>query len=371
VLAIAASAAWIAACGPAPGNTVAPVALDTATRGTACGPAVTRTGQVLRVVPTGADDTASLQCAFDLAAARPGSSVRLGRGTFASGALFIHGLVGEVRGEGEGETLVVNIPVIQVNPDMWTSGAPPSGTNVYPFLWTFAGGRFAIHHLTFRIQGAAPTTGWKVPGVDATIDSMAAAVSVTGQGVRAEVHHVAFEGEANPLDPLFGYNLYNGVFFEALPFDGPPATGRFSVHACRFQSMASWAPLYRVADAVVQVTGNDAADVFFALDVLDVARSTVLYGANRVQRAQIAQVGEGGAIDGSLVVLTGNRFEAAQGLLIDGPLTGGTHCLVAGNWIDPPAAGITLGPATSNCLVAGNHGATVVDQGAGNHVVGR
>ncbi len=64
------------------------------------------------------------------------------------------------------------------------------------------------------------------------------------------------------------------------------------------------------------------------------------------------------------------RFAAQQGVLVDGIFSGGTRCVIVGNWIDPPSAGITLGPATSNCLVVNNHGATVVDNGTGNHVVG-
>jgi hypothetical protein len=43
--------------------------------------------------------------------------------------------------------------------------------------------------------------------------------------------------------------------------------------------------------------------------------------------------------------------------------------VIADNRIDPPSAGITLGSGTSHCLVVHNHGATVVDDGTGNHVV--
>jgi hypothetical protein len=135
--------------------------------------------------------------------------------------------------------------------------------------------------------------------------------------------------------------------------------------------MASWAPIASVADAMVHVTDNDAVDVFAALDIFGVARSTVVYSANRVQSALMALVGEGGPLDGSLVIVAANRFQAQQGLVVDGMFSGGTRCAIVGNWIDPPTAGITLGPGTSNCLVANNHGATVVDLGIGNHVVGR
>ena len=52
-----------------------------------------------------------------------------------------------------------------------------------------------------------------------------------------------------------------------------------------------------------------------------------------------------------------------------GVADGGSACVITDNWIDPPSAGITLGSATSHCLVAHNHGATIVDDGTGNHVV--
>ncbi len=374
VLAIAVSAVWSAACGPAPGIAAPAVADAALSKGTACGPAVSRQGMVIRVKPAGAaHDTANLQCAFDLAAARPGSSVQLARGTFVSDAIFVQSLVGEVRGEGEDETLVTNVPVIQVNHDFWTSTspAPPSKDNVYPFLWTFIGGRFSMHDLKFRIQGATPTSGWAIPGYDKTIFSLAVAVSVTGKEAHAELSHVAFEGETDSQDPLFGYNLYNGVYFQSAPFDGPPATGSFFVHGCTFKTMGSWAPLYNVAEAIVRVTDNDVDEVILALDIFNVTRSTVIYGQNRVRSAVLAEVGEGGPLDASLLILSANRFAAQQGVLVDGTFSGGTRCAIVGNWIDPPTAGITLGPATSNCLVVGNHGATVVDNGTGNHVAGR
>jgi hypothetical protein len=315
-----------------------------------------------------AHDTANLQCAFDLAVARPGSTVQLAKGTFVSDVLFVYGLVGVVKGEGEDETLVTNVPVVQVNPTFWTTDtpAPPSKDNVYPFLWTFIGGRFSMHDLKFLIQGATPTSGWAVPGFG-TVSALATAVTVTGTEAHAEVSHVAFEGAASQ-DPLFGYNLYNGVYFEKAPLNGPPLTGSFHVHDCQFKTMASWAPIYLVADSVVRVTDNDVEDVALALDILDVTRSTVTYSQNRVRGALIAEVGEGGPFDSSLLILSGNRFAAQQGLLIDGIFAGGTHCLIVGNWIDPPSAGITLASTTSNCLVVGNHGATVVDNGTGNHI---
>jgi hypothetical protein len=329
---------------------------------------------VIRVEPAGAaHDTANLQCAFDLAAARPGSTVQLARGTFVSDAIFVQSLVGEVRGEGEDETLVTNVPVIQVNHDFWTSTspAPPAKDNVYPFLWTFIGGRFSMHDLKFRLQGATPTSGWAIPGYDKTIFSLAAAVDVTGKEVHAELSHVAFEGETDSQDPLFGFNLYNGVYFESDTPDGVrPVTGSFHVHGCRFKTMGSWAPIANVADAVVRVSDNDAEDLFLAVDILNVTRSTVMYSQNRVRSAVLAEVGEGGPLDSSLLILNANRFAAQQGVLVDGIFSGGTRCVIVGNWIDPPSAGITLGPATSNCLVANNHGATVVDNGTGNHVVG-
>jgi hypothetical protein len=373
VLAIAVSAVWSAACGPARG--IAPPAVEDAalSQGTACGPAVSRQGMVIRVEPAGAaHDTANLQCAFDLAVARPGSTVQLAKGTFVSDVIFVYGLVGDVQGEGEDETLVTNVPVIQVNHDFWTSTspAPPSKDNVYPFLWTFIGGRFSMHDLKFRIQGAAPTSGWAIPNFG-TVDALATAVTVTGTEAHAELSHVAFEGETDSQDPLIGYNLYNGVYFQSDTPDGArPATGSFYVHGCRFKTMASWAPIANVADAIVRVSDNDAEDLFLAVDILNVTRSTVMYGQNRVRGAVLAEIGEGGPLDSSLLILSANRFAAQQGVVVDGIFSGGTRCVIVGNWIDPPSAGITLGPATSNCLVANNHGATVVDNGTGNLVAG-
>lgn len=371
--AIAASAAWSTSCdsGAQPVGAAESEVGAVVSNPDGCGPGVSRRGHVIRVEPNGTDDTAGLQCAFDLATTLPGSTVQLGRGTFVSGAIFVHDLMGEVRGEGEDGTLVVNLPAFHVNRDFITSGAPSSPDNVYPFLWMFFGGRFSMHHLKFRIQGAAPTSGWVIPGLDFTDYSLAGVVMVTND-VHARLSEVTFEGEANPQDPFFGYNLYHAVAFQPdTPLLTTIATGSLFVHGCSFRSSASWTLIDTVTDANVSLIDNHADDVLYAIEIGPATRSTVVYTNNLVRNAQIAEIGFGGTLDTSTVFLIANRLEVQQGVLVDGVFSGGTRCAIVGNWIDPPSAGITLGPATSNCLVANNHGATVLDQGTGNHVVGK
>jgi hypothetical protein len=205
----------------------------------------------------------------------------------------------------------------------------------------------------------------------ATSTALAAAITVTGPPeAHSEFSQISVVGELNSQDPVFGYNLYNGIQWEAAPFPPgqPYATGSFDVHDCKFDTVASWAPPFWISNGVVRLINNDAKGVIYGLDIYDIEDSTLILSNNHVQGSAAAYVGEGGLLASSLVVITGNQFQMPQGLLIDGVFSGGTRCFISGNWIEPPTAGITLTSTTSNCVVVGNHGATVVDNGTGNHV---
>jgi len=340
-----------------------------------CGPAVSRRGHVIRVVPVdAARDTANLQCAFDLASASPGSTVELAAGTFVSDVVFIDHFVGEVRGEGENETLVTNVPFMSVNENWWNSGSPPGPDNVYPQVWTFTEGRFSVRDMKFKASGG-PTSGWVVPGTTIPpIAALVAEVAVTGLDVHAEFSHVTFEAERSPTDPFYGYDSYSSVLFTGFPWGPTPApgTGSLLLHHCSFRTTAAGPALMVAADSHFLVADNDYDDVFDVLGITGLQRSTALYSGNRARNSLY-----GTAVDfsptlgfeSSLLIVDGNRFQVSNGLGVLTTFSGGSACVITDNWIDPPSAGITLGNGTSHCLVAHNHGATVVDDGTGNHIV--
>jgi hypothetical protein len=75
----------------------------------ACDPAyVTQAGSDITVKPTGVDDTANLQCAFDAAAAAgPGTNVRLVEGTYHTAQIVVNDFNGQFSGAGVEKTLVL------------------------------------------------------------------------------------------------------------------------------------------------------------------------------------------------------------------------------------------------------------------------
>lgn len=347
-----------------------------ANHGSACGPAVSWKGHLIRVVPVdAAHDTANLQCAFDLASASPGSVIELAEGTFISGVLFIHDFVGEVRGEGESKTVVTSSPGIQVNPDWWNSGQPPGTNNVYPQLWTFTEGRFSMRDLTFRAP-LAPASEWFTPGVPVPITAFLAQIAITGQNVRAEFTHLTFEAAPDPADPFYGFSSYSSVLFAGFPwgpeFPMPAVSGDVRIRECHFKSTAEGLAPFNVTDSHLTVVDNQYDDVFTVVDPAGVRRSTVLYSGNRARNAVQAilfDLAPGVGFDSSLLIVHHNDYQVSTGLLIDTTFTGASACVITDNRIDPESAGITLGTGTSRCLVAHNHGATVTDNGTGNHVV--
>jgi len=127
----------------------------------------------ITVVPSGGgDDTASLQCAFDLGAAMgPGVTVRLAAGTFYTEQLVIDGFRGLITGMGLGTTIVRNaahpLPIDKscYVGDECFADAPPSPTNRYPSLVTLLAGDFRVLDLSLVVTGGHGTEPWAMWGM--------------------------------------------------------------------------------------------------------------------------------------------------------------------------------------------------------------
>jgi hypothetical protein len=327
-------------------------------------------GRVIRVTPTGIDDTENVQCALDLAQGRSGVVVQLARGTFYVRPVFADGLEGEIGGAGMDATVVRNptepfaVPAGFFNIDLDRS-------NPWPFLLVITGGSVKIHDLTLAGVGYPVTTDWVVPF---STNALAGGAVVQGH-TDAEFARVKVVGQPAPDDP-FGFNLYNGIFFE-----GPTATrasGSFRVHDCVFRDMASWAPVGFVEDTRAEFADNDVSGVGWGGDYADLTRSSLMVTRNRIRASGPAKVydyeGLGNTFDASTFVFLANDMvlgASPDGTSLDitAAFTGGTRCGVLLNHISAPAPAIHLGPDTSHCVVAGNFGATVQDEGSGNIVL--
>ena len=76
---------------------------------------VTQLVNVIAVKPTGVDDTANIQCAFDAAVTSgPGVDVRLHQGTFHTGQIVVNDFHGKFAGAGLRGTVVTSLPNLHV-----------------------------------------------------------------------------------------------------------------------------------------------------------------------------------------------------------------------------------------------------------------
>jgi hypothetical protein len=330
---------------------------------------VTVAGNMITVTPTGTDDTVNVQSALDLAQGLPGAVVQLARGTFYVRPVFADGLQGEIAGAGMDATVVRNpkqpfpVPSGFINTD-------PSRSNPWPYLLIVTGGSVKIHDLTLAGVGYPITTDWGYPGF--TITALAGGAVVQGHA-DAEFVRVKVVGQRAHKDPLAGYNLYNGIYFE-----GPTATrasGSFRVHECVFRDMASWAEVAFVEDARIELADNDARGMLVGGDWAALTRSTMLVTRNVIRAATGASVYDY-SLDSPDITFDASTFSfVANDVVLGGPLdisatfTGGTTCQVLFNHISAPAPAIQLGTGTSHCFVAGNFGATVQNDGQDNVVM--
>ena len=335
-------------------------------------------GNVFTVLPTGTDDTANLQCAFDAAVdAGAGSEVRLVAGAYHTGQIVVHEFHGSFSGAGADETAVYNLPNLYVTAvDYYLN--PPSAENPWPMLFFFVGGDLSMSDLSLRITGDEPTTGWWYYGFG-PIYELACAVTIMGTEANADVGHILVEGEA-VADSMFGYNVINGVFpqgwMEWLGQPSPPLVGSFSVHHSTFRTLASGSPVYNLANASVVISHNDYEDVFYAMDGGDLTDSYLEFSHNRVEGGlfgmdlynmnQMEDVG-------TALLIKNNRFEVeVAGVALEQTFGEGSQCLLLGNNVQSVGnIGIYLGPGISGCTVVGGANKTnVLDLGTGNILVG-
>ena len=88
------------------------------------------------VLPTGTDDTANLQCAFDHAVSKPGSTVLLGGGEYHTGQVVVFGFVGTFRGIGTDATIIRTLDrTLNVTYLDWYNNppTPENGSNPWAF----------------------------------------------------------------------------------------------------------------------------------------------------------------------------------------------------------------------------------------------
>jgi hypothetical protein len=336
---------------------------------------VTPSENVFTVLPTGVDDTANIQCAFDAAVAfGSGAEVHLAAGDFHTAQIVVNDFYGDFTGEGLGESVIMNLPHLYVTPvDMYLD--PPSANNPWPSLFAFVNGDFSISDLAIHITGDEGTLGWTIFGIDPPVTELAHAIVILGEEADVVINAVSIEGET-ASNSLYGYNLLNGILFEgfigAVP---PPLSGSFQVHNSSFRRMASGTPVANVSDAQIKIYHNTFEEVFFGLDAADFDNSSFEFSNNKVSATWYG-------IDlynmflsenvGSSYLVKNNVFRGAYGIVFEQAFGTGNECLLIGNNVQHVTdLGIYLGPNITGCTVVGGRNKTnVFDEGINNILTG-
>lgn len=344
---------------------------------TVCDPTFVKlTGNIVSVTPTGVDDTANLQCAFDAALAiGAGAQVRLSAGTFHTAQIVVNGFDGVFTGVNADTTVITNLPNLYVTPVDFHF-FPPSAATPWPSIFTFVDGNIAIADLAIKVTGDNPTMGWTIFGIDPPLKELAIAVGIIGTEADVRVDRVLIEG--GPMEnSMYGYNLINGIYFEGIYGDHlpwPPLSGSFDVYNSTFKHLASGAPSLNLINATVIISHNRFEDVFDASDAADMIDSSVSFTHNQVDSALFGfwHYSSMSETTGSSLLIKNNIFRGIYGPVFEGVFGEGNECLILGNNVqNVTEIGVYLGPDIKGCTVVGGSNKTnVFDEGSNNILVG-
>lgn len=328
-----------------------------------CDPAfVARTGKIIRVSPTGVDDTANIQCAFDWANARgPGMTVRLTSGTFHTAQIYIYDFVGSFRGSGVDKTVIVNLPNLYVRFDEPFYGLP-SADNPQPFLVNFVRGDFQVSHLAFRIKGQSPTQGWSYWGAPPFYE-LVAAIVILGDEAHARISHVWVEGEPSDTS-IFDYNLFNGIFPEGYLPEGyasetpAPIAGTFEITHSTFKRVGSGTPFIGLKNATLILSHNKYEEVQEAVDGGDFFDSRILIFNNRINASVVGlwlYSFFSPEVQNSELIIRGNTIKGPVGIALEQPMDEASTCLIkVNNLLGVTDTPIFVGPGAEACVLKNN-----------------
>ncbi len=336
-----------------------------------CDPAyVTQAEKIITVSPNGSNDTANIQCAFDVSLGLgQGAHVMLTAGTFHVGQITVNNFDGAFTGQGARETIITNLPNLYVTyQDFYLQ--PPSADNPWPGLFLFVNGNIAISDLAILVKGNNPTTGWTFFGIDPPPTELALGIGILGTHANAKIERILIEGEVME-NSLYGYNLINGIYFEGFMGELPwaPISGTFEVYSSTFRHLASAAPVFNAVDSTVIISGNRMQDMFYGADIGEIVNTDITVSQNKVDGALFGYWMYGPNTNSNLLIKN-NSFFTTYGVMMEyGP---GGECLMLGNNLQHTSeAGIFLSEYVSGCTVVGGPNKTnVVDLGSGNTLIG-
>ena len=335
---------------------------------------VAQAGKTLVVKPTGVDDTANLQCAFDEAVTvGAGGKVQLLAGTFHTAQIVVNGFHGQFTGDGMNSSVIMNLPNLYVTQKNFYYN-PPSVGNPWPSLFAFVGGDYVISDLSIHISGDNGTTGWTIFGISPLITELAHGFTVLGDQANARFERILIEGEPTE-NSAYGYNLINGIFFEGFIGEYPtPISGSFHVHDSTLRGVASGTPIANLSNAEVVISKNTFEDVIWGMDGGDFVYSSLEFSHNKVNAVIGFDLYNIFASEdvGTDFLIKNNVFRGEYGPGFWQTFGEGNVCLLKGNNVQSvTAVGIILGPGTIGCKVVGGSNKTnVLDLGTDNVFTG-
>jgi len=208
------------------------------------------------VLPSGGDDTANIQDAFDAAiAAGPGSTVQLGCGQFYTNAIYVENFYGTFKGLSKKFTKIDVVRAIDPT-DPGVSG--PAG----PYLFTFAGGDVCISDLSFDItpeMPAAPHEDPEEPSYD-----LISIILISGE-TNSRIKNIKINGhEGTLLHPLPGisYNVRVGVEIHF-------GTGSHVITKGEFDSIWGGISAFGLTDSEMKIKSNSFKGGTFGIINMD------------------------------------------------------------------------------------------------------
>ena len=193
------------------------------------------------VSPSGGDDTASIQGAFDSAvAAGPRSTVKLTAGHFYCGNIFVENFRGTFEGAGRDLTIIDTLRGLNPNLPGLIRSVEDDG---FVFLFGFKDGDIRIRDMTFDITAREPAEHWAPPFPwELPLDQTGTDVIRIMGNADSRVERVRFVGHEGDYEAGgTSYNVLNGLtilgikgYFEDR-MTGEPVSGSQTVTDCSFE----------------------------------------------------------------------------------------------------------------------------------------
>jgi hypothetical protein len=252
------------------------------------------------VSPSGGNDTANLQAAFNAAVkAGPGSTVQLSVGHFYTNTILAQSFNGTFKGAGEGQT-VIDTPRA-LDPTAPAVNDPSFATTAFEpfaFLFGFSGGNVRVSAMSVDITADAPADPWSAhEAIGAT--NIQDIFLITGSA-NSSFDQVGFTAAASD-DPNTGYNVGCGIGIQGnIVFDENPADelygnplhvgptdGSDSVTRCSFSGFIGVEAIGLTRGSLVvggsAALGNVFNDYWAGCLYLDNGNSNFLVSHNQIQ----------------------------------------------------------------------------------------